>query len=70
MMNAQKAQQDNNSTGRKILFWFYTALLVCGILLYWYWGFMYNTWTDPGIYAVCAVLIAFGILGILLHLKP
>jgi hypothetical protein len=36
-------------------------LLAIGIIFYFYWGFAYTGWIDPGVYSVAAALIGFGI---------
>ncbi len=41
-------------------------LLLLGVIVYFSWAFMYDAWTDIGLYSISAVLIAFGVLGILL----
>tara|TARA_B100001113_G_C21089994_1_gene613873 strand:- start:218 stop:778 length:561 start_codon:yes stop_codon:yes gene_type:complete len=35
-------------------------LLVSGIIFYFAWSIVNNTWVDPGLYAVCIPLIGFG----------
>ena len=35
-------------------------LLITGVLFYFGWSIVNNTWVDPGIYAVCIPLIGFG----------
>lgn len=57
---------------RKAALAFYTILLAAGIALYWIWGVLYGTWNpftrdNIAIYVVCAPLIAFGVIGILLY---
>lgn len=59
---------------RKITFTFSTILLIAGILLYWFWGLKYDTWSpftrgNIGIYTIYTPLIAFGIIGMLLSRK-
>jgi multidrug resistance efflux pump len=59
---------------RKVILAFYTLLLIAGILIYWGWGLMYNTWYpftrgNIGVYVIYIPLIAFGIIGILLYRK-
>ena len=59
---------------RKLILAFYGLLLIAGILIYWAWGLMYDTWYpftrgNIGIYAIYIPLIAFGIIGILLYRK-
>ena len=41
-------------------------LLLLGVLIYLSWAFLYDAWTDIGLYSISSVIIAFGILGILL----
>ncbi len=41
-------------------------LLILGIIVYFSWAFIYDAWTDVGLYSISAVMIAFGVLGILL----
>lgn len=57
---------------RKAAFVFYALLLVAGIALYWIWGVLYGTWNpftkdNISIYVVCAPLIAFGVIGMILY---
>jgi len=59
---------------RKAAFIFYIALLVGGIALYWAWGILYDTWNpftkdNIAIYVICAPMIAFGLIGVLLYRK-
>jgi len=59
---------------RKVILAFYTLLLIAGILIYWVWGLMYDTWYpftrgNIGIYTIYIPLIAFGVIGILLYRK-
>jgi hypothetical protein len=59
---------------RKVALGFFTLLLIAGIVLYWGWGVVYDTWNpfdrgNIGIYSIWMPLVAFGILGILLYRK-
>jgi hypothetical protein len=59
---------------RKVILIFYTGLLVAGIVIYWVWGVLYDTWNpftkgNIGIYTVYILLIAFGLIGLLLYRK-
>ncbi|OGS57018.1 MAG: hypothetical protein A3K60_04055 [Euryarchaeota archaeon RBG_19FT_COMBO_56_21] len=60
---------------RKIIFAFFALLLIAGIVVYWIWGLVHDTWnpfTDRGnigIYTIYVPLIAFGVIGILLYRK-
>ena len=41
-------------------------LVAIGVLFYVLWSAMENTWVDPGVYSVAAVLVSFGVgLGLL-----
>lgn len=55
------------SISRKILFGGYAFLFLLGITFYVCWSWVYNTWTDVGVYAVSATLIGFGFVGMLLY---
>ncbi|MCK5559254.1 MAG: hypothetical protein KAJ51_01625 [Thermoplasmata archaeon] len=46
---------------------FYTILLAAGIVLYVSWALLYGVVLDVGLYAICAVLIGFGLTGMLLY---
>jgi len=59
---------------RKTAFYFFMVLLVSGVLLYWFWGLAFDTWSpftrgNIGIYTIYSPLIAFGIIGMLLYRK-
>ncbi|OGS42012.1 MAG: hypothetical protein A3K67_00145 [Euryarchaeota archaeon RBG_16_62_10] len=59
---------------RKAIFTFYLVLLIAGILVFWTWGLLYDTWYpfnrgNIGIYTIYVPLIAFGIIGMLLYRK-
>ena len=43
-------------------------LIIVGLIIYFSWAFLYDAWTDIGLYSISAVMIAFGILGALLAL--
>ena len=36
-------------------------LVAIGVLFYFLWSAMENTWVDPGVYSVAAVLVSFGV---------
>ena len=46
---------------------FYMIVLLSGIVLYFGWSILYNTWFDPGLYSISVVLIGFGLLGVFLY---
>ena len=47
--------------------WYLSLLLLgIGIIFYISWGFLYDAWTDVGLYSITAPLVVFGILGLLL----
>lgn len=57
---------------RKVVLSFYVLLLIAGLAVYWTWGVLYDTWYpftqgNIGVFTIYVPLIAFGILGILLH---
>ena len=41
-------------------------LFLGGILFYLSWSFLYDTWTDMGVYSIAMPMMIFGILGLLL----
>ncbi len=41
-------------------------LIIVGLIIYFSWAFLYDAWTDVGLYSISAVMIAFGVLGALL----
>ncbi len=43
-------------------------ILVIGVLIYFSWAFLYDAWTDIGLYSITVTLVVFGILGILLSI--
>ena len=60
---------------RRIVAGFYFFLILMGILFYFSWGVLYNSWdiTRPdnvGVYALTVVLLGFGITGFLLYRTP
>ena len=71
---AMMAEGEGEEFGRKAAFVFSVALLALGILVYWGWALMYDTWYpfdrgNIGIYTIYMPLIAFGTIGILLFRK-
>ncbi len=46
-----------------ILSW---ILIAIGAVFYFAWAFLYDAWTDIGLYSITSVLLAFGILGAIL----
>ena len=59
---------------RKVAFAFYALLFLAGVSFYLIWGFTYGAWNVfaagwIGAYSVVAVLVGFGILGMLLYRK-
>lgn len=59
---------------RQLAFMVSTVLLAAGVLIYWFWGLVYDTWYpftrgNIGIYTVYVPLIAFGLIGMLLYRK-
>ena len=68
------AEAEGSEFGRRMTFFFFMLLLVAGVLLYWFWGLAYNTWSpftrgNIGIYTIYTPLIAFGLIGMLLYRK-
>lgn len=60
---------------RAVAFWFYFLSFLGGILFYLVWGITYGSWNlfRPewvGAYAVTAILLGFGIVGMLLYRRP
>ncbi len=71
---APMAEGEGAEFQRQLAFSLSVVLLVAGLLLYWYWGLRYGTWSpftrgNIGIYTIYTPLIAFGIIGILLYRK-
>ncbi len=52
---------------RKLIFFFYLAVFLFGIIFYISWSASYDTWTDIGVYSVTVIAVGFGLLGMLLH---
>lgn len=68
------AEAEGSEFQRQLAFSLSVVLLVAGLLLYWYWGLRYGTWSpftrgNIGIYTIYTPLIAFGLIGILLYRK-
>jgi len=68
------AEADASEFQRKATMTFYGLLLMGGIVLYWIWGMLYDTWYpftkgNIAIYVVCMPMVAFGLIGMLLHRK-
>ena len=68
------AEPEGAEFQRKAAFTFYALLLIGGIALYWIWGVLYGTWypfnqDNIAIYVICAPLVAFGAIGMLLYKK-
>ena len=62
------------TTKRKLAFWFYSFLLVLGIIIYFAWSIYFGTWNlfeaqNIGLYSVVIMLVGFGIVGMLLYYK-
>jgi hypothetical protein len=53
---------------RRVTFWAFAALVVCGIGFYAWWGLLYGVWIDNGVYAVTITLLLFGLSGMWLML--
>jgi len=73
-LGAAMAPGEGAEFQRKAILTFYAMLLVSGVLIYWVWGILYDTWYpftrgNIGIYTVYIPLIVFGIIGILLYRK-
>lgn len=57
---------------RRAAFTFYLILFLAGVIFYIIWGFTYGAWNLfqadwIGAYAVTAILVGFGIVGMLLY---
>jgi len=68
------AESDVAEFQRKVVLAFYALLLIAGLSVYWIWGVLYDTWYpftrgNIGVFTIYVPLIAFGIIGILLHSK-
>ncbi|MDH4122992.1 MAG: hypothetical protein OEV21_02755 [Thermoplasmata archaeon] len=67
-------EQEESETHRKIWFAASVFLIVLGIVFYWTWGVMFNTWNifeveSLGAYVITVLLLSFGIIGALLTKK-
>jgi len=67
--------EEEVSEGQRKL-WFAVSVLfiIAGILFYWSWGLMFNTWDifkteSLGAYVLTVLLLGFGIIGALLTRK-
>ena len=65
---------ESAETPRKILFAFSILLIMAGLIMYFVWGILYNSWNillveNMGVYAVTVILICFGIVGAFLYSK-
>ncbi len=65
---------ESAETPRKILFAFSILLIMAGLIMYFVWGILYNSWNillveNMGVYAVTIILICFGIVGAFLYSK-
>lgn len=66
------AEAEGSELQRKVAYYFFMLLLVSGVLLYWFWGLAFDTWSpftrgNIGIYTIYSPLIAFGLIGMLLY---
>jgi len=41
-------------------------ILILGVVFYFSWSFLYDAWTDLGVYSLSITLFVFGLLGALL----
>jgi hypothetical protein len=48
---------------RQIEFWAAASLVILAVVFYLSWGLLYGVWLDNGVYAVCIVLLLFGLAG-------
>jgi len=48
------------------LWYFSWIILIIGVVFYFSWSFLYDAWTDLGVYSLGITLIVFGLLGALL----
>ncbi len=65
---------ESAETLRKILFASSILLIMAGLIMYFVWGILYNSWNillveNMGVYAVTIILICFGIVGAFLYSK-
>ena len=56
------------SLARRLEFGAFATLPVVATAFYFWWGFRTGAWLDNGVYAVVAVLVAFGLSGMWLVL--
>lgn len=73
-MAALMAEIEGADFQRKMVFTLSVVLFAAGILVYWVWGVLYDTWYpfdkgNIGIYTIYVPLIAFGLIGMLLYWK-
>jgi len=47
----------------RVQFWAAGSLVILAAVFYLSWGFAYGVWLDNGVYAVCIVLLLFGLAG-------
>ncbi len=67
-------EQEIDETQRKIWFAISVIFIIAGILFYWSWGLLFNTWDifrteNLGAYVLTVLLLGFGIVGALLTKK-
>lgn len=68
------AEPEGGEFQQKAIFFFFAALFIAGLVVYWVWGVLYDTWYpfdrgNIGIYTIYVPLIAFGVIGMLLYRK-
>lgn len=73
-LGALMADPEGTEFQRKVTFSFFAVLFISGLIVYWAWGVLYDTWYpfDRGniaIYTIYVPLIALGVLGMLLYRK-
>lgn len=44
------------------------VIILVGVLVYFSWGLLYNSWFDRGVYSLVVPLILFGVFSLLLSL--
>lgn len=67
-------EEETSDTQRKLWFTVSIVLIIAGVIFYWSWGVMYNTWDilrteSLGAYVLTVLLIGFGLVGALLTRK-
>lgn len=67
-------EEETSDTQRKFWFTVSIVLIIAGVIFYWSWGVMYNTWDilrteSLGAYVLTVLLIGFGLVGALLTRK-